>query len=844
MPSDKPTEPPDEPHHKSEPHLLSPASPKPIHFPAPTNIPVLENMMDVGFNQTEAHMSDPSMRITEVRPDFWRDNNDQHASPGEAPPASGQNAIDTSPNNNVAVVPADDSLPSPCGDSNAQPDVAAAPVSVQTPISSEVARPVVGSPLDSQVESKQIGDAVRGNAQHSLNNGQVDVQALLDSLQSGNLVSAANVAPSNESLTVATTHAHSGNAQTQLPVDESSSTPSASLGAPPSGLPPRPPPQETPLINQNYVHSQHIRDYHPHAAHSAYNPNASSVAQGNVADPSARNYVPPVPTPLSPSQGQSQYQASTVSTTNTAHSPGGSKLPVTLQMDARKDDRPSGIGSPSPEEKPWTSETQRKYDRFLEEERKYVSEGRWEQFPMGSRLFIGNLSSEKVTKRDVFHVFHHYGDLAQISIKQAYGFVQFLTPDAAAKALSLEQDLEISKPQKNRTQANARRSRSPDYPKSARPMTTDRFVPSRGGDRDRGGRDDYRPNYRSPSPRRYRDRRNERHRSRTPPDYHRGGGTRYRSPSPRHSDHDDLPLPRRQAQAVPELQIIVLDSLDRDFIAWVEKAFSSRGVSIDVLILSPRLSEQAVIRRQILEGVLAVSRLTRANQDSGKIPLQIFDRSAGTENVKFEEYDNLDPHIAVELVLRARTTQQNARAPGYGSMSGYGAQYGSQQQYGTGYNASQSYQQYQTPGGFPPASYVAPTTQMPPSNGAPPPHLQNIITSLDPGSLQSLLSAIKTPQTASTAYGTPLPTPASGHPHSQAASYPPQAMPQNFGQQQQAALAVAQQNPQAFAGYLQQQQPQITQQQPSLSQGGQPQAGAPVNMQDILARLGTYGKPA
>lgn len=51
----------------------------------------------------------------------------------------------------------------------------------------------------------------------------------------------------------------------------------------------------------------------------------------------------------------------------------------------------------------------------------------------------GNLSSEKVTKRDIFHVFHIYGSLAQISIKQAYGFVQFLEAHACDRALRTEQ---------------------------------------------------------------------------------------------------------------------------------------------------------------------------------------------------------------------------------------------------------------------------------------------------------------------------------------------------------------------------------------------------------------------
>jgi hypothetical protein len=57
---------------RNEPHLLSPASPKPMHFPASVNVLVLAMQMDLGFNKTEAHMSDPAMHNADVRPDFWR----------------------------------------------------------------------------------------------------------------------------------------------------------------------------------------------------------------------------------------------------------------------------------------------------------------------------------------------------------------------------------------------------------------------------------------------------------------------------------------------------------------------------------------------------------------------------------------------------------------------------------------------------------------------------------------------------------------------------------------------------------------------------------------------------
>ena len=114
---------------------------------------------------------------------------------------------------------------------------------------------------------------------------------------------------------------------------------------------------------------------------------------------------------------------------------------------------------PADDDSPWGPEIQKKYDEFLHDERIYVTEGLWDRFPVGSRLFVGkcsfrlcllfvdltpfpctgNLPTERVTKRDMFHIFHDYGKLAQISIKQAYGFIQFLEASSCHEALANEQ---------------------------------------------------------------------------------------------------------------------------------------------------------------------------------------------------------------------------------------------------------------------------------------------------------------------------------------------------------------------------------------------------------------------
>lgn len=261
----------------------------------------------------------------------------------------------------------------------------------------------------------------------------------------------------------------------------------------------------------------------------------------------------------------------------------------------------------------------------------------------------------------------------------------------------------------------------------------------------------------------------------------------------------------------------MVDNLDRDFIGWVEKAFSSRSVRVDVLILSPRLNEQAVIKRQIVEGVVAVVKLRRENMNTGTIGLQIFDRSAGANNVKFEEYDRLMPATCAELVLRAKSL---AAAPGYGYQAGQvqqgGYGYPPQQApqpppgFPPGYGQPQPPQQAsQPPPGFPPG-YVQP--QQPPQPQGVPPNLQNLITNLDPSNLQSLLSAMNS-------------KPQSANPSAGGYSGPPPA-----------AVLALRQNPQ-LAGYLQQQQQQ-QQGAPQPQSGGAAQA---VNMQEILARLGSGG---
>ncbi len=476
------SEPPEEPHYRNDFSLLSPASPRPIHFPTPTNIPVLEMQHDVGFNQTEPHMNDPASRNTDVRPDLWRDPSEQQSEQSEqqqdyggevqdttmdhmTPYSTGAEDVmamesDTNEHGGVAI-PAEQQAHS-AGSASTDADAILIPPQVLEPEPNQLssssydpandqAQVAEGAPLatlnapePSSDPSAPTADATSAcfaqepvsqsddQAQSSaatlpaFDPNAVDVQALLDTLQTAPSTAptaAANTAPQADSMTVPTTDSPSLANHTLQDVSSLSSPLTASaLGAPPSGLPPRPPPQEQPLIHPNYVHSQHIRDYHPHAANPAFQPHAKSGSQGNAADPTGRNYVPPVHSPTSANAGDPvQQQPSNPYATITPIYSNGQAAPTSLSgsapfagspsansaiamstyayptnhgltgtsVDVHGDSNMNGVEQARNEDRPWDAGVQRKYDNFIEEERKYVSEGRWEQFPNGARLFVG-----------------------------------------------------------------------------------------------------------------------------------------------------------------------------------------------------------------------------------------------------------------------------------------------------------------------------------------------------------------------------------------------------------------------------------------------------------------------
>ncbi|KAI6709361.1 hypothetical protein JHW43_008088 [Diplocarpon mali] len=768
---------------------LSPLSPLPVHPPEPSNITVLRNQTDPVFNMTSTHLhptpftpdvaafADP---ISESMPpkvaspstdssfsDAYKEEANEQAEQKGAIVSQASDASDDyamtfdsdgeertdSRDASQAKFPSGGIAPSVQTIlSSAAPDDDSAAKTV-SPTGSDVL-PTLPSP-SIETHTAQTPEASIGNTAHipsvasdskallyeDIASGGIDIQQLLDNITAN--------AEKNE--------------QTATPASPTTqpSLPKSASGLPVhSSLPPRPNlPQKRPYddIQKYHAGTQGL----PPAASVYRNPGVASAliaagAPGTSTDP--RGGLPPPPAAsfrAPPQSASSPSNTASNSQVNRLSAAGNQTQSIESQEEADELDAK------------WGPEVQKVYDDFLENERMYVTEGLWDRFPNGSRLFIGNLPSEKVTKRDIFHVFHPYGKIAQISIKQAYGFVQFHDSSACYAALDCEQGaevrgkrmhLEISKPQKNtRNSASAaasssRRSRSPDYSKGSNRDRGGRNSQGRNADRydGRSGqtsrhdeygrplrmRDDYRPARQVTSPRgnprdrddyalrrdSYEDR--ERRRSRSPYGQRDAGRYRERSLSPRAreaNEDDDLEIPRRDPRSVPDIQIILMDQLDRAFVSWVESEMRSRGVKVEVMFLSPRLALQTVIRRQIIEGVHAVSKLDMRSQNASKISLQVFDRQGGASAVRFDEYEDLEPKIAAELVLRA----QQPPAQQHQNQAYVQPQFAPAQ---SPYQAS-----YQ-----PPASVPAPA----PAN----PNLANLVGQLDNATLQKLLSTLNPQQ--------------------------------------------------------------------------------------------------
>jgi RNA recognition motif-containing protein len=61
-----------------------------------------------------------------------------------------------------------------------------------------------------------------------------------------------------------------------------------------------------------------------------------------------------------------------------------------------------------------------------------------QKIPPNSRLFIGNLATERTSQQELNSIFSNYGRVLDVVLLKSYGFVQFDNPQSAKMAVEHE----------------------------------------------------------------------------------------------------------------------------------------------------------------------------------------------------------------------------------------------------------------------------------------------------------------------------------------------------------------------------------------------------------------------
>ncbi|KAI8913095.1 hypothetical protein DFJ77DRAFT_67694 [Powellomyces hirtus] len=327
--------------------------------------------------------------------------------------------------------------------------------------------------------------------------------------------------------------------------------------------------------------------------------------------------------------------------------------------------------------------------------------------PPSSRLFMGNLASERTDKTELARIFAPYGNIAEIVLKGSFGFVQFDNPDACQRAMQHESgrkvagmsmDLKISREKRKEGGDQQRRGGGSD-----RRHDGDHVGPTKRRDEDRRGRSDDRDRRRSGG----RDRSSSFSSSDSEDDHRRrrddnrgsrGGNRNRRSLSPQRpssakaskwgpegdgklganiapsssgpaNSYKNVPLPNptisaapvgsgvyplplRMVPNVPECQIIVLTEMDRNYVNQVEYTVRNAGIKVDVMSLDQGTPLRDLVSQMIAEGVRGVVFLERRHAVSKTASMQIFQLGNTVA-----EYENINPEIAALLFLRDRSVR-------------------------------------------------------------------------------------------------------------------------------------------------------------------------------------------
>jgi hypothetical protein len=336
---------------------LTPESPRPQNVPSPANIPILVEQMDPNYNEhshsngtstpashfpqqsqtSSAHTSTPYFADQSSTAHFQSlgtQGGGEDAPVGYSQSAGFSGSMGTQAHDTSSMQKITSQQQSRAASVSDAAQASGQGLHSAYPYSHENAYAAQQAPAQSAQGAHYQTEAHTGI--------NIDVQALLDSL-----TPAANNAPSGQY------------AAPQMSIQSAQTQPNATSLPSATNLPARPPTQDKPATHPNYNPNDDIRSYHPQNQRAPMAQQRGNGIQSlNVQSRDLSSM--PAQSPSAPGFAQQQ--------------PG--------QRSATPDD----------EDQRWPPEVNRKYEEFLDQERKFVTEGQWDQFPMGSRLFIGELS--------------------------------------------------------------------------------------------------------------------------------------------------------------------------------------------------------------------------------------------------------------------------------------------------------------------------------------------------------------------------------------------------------------------------------------------------------------------
>lgn len=335
--------------------MLSPVSPHPVHVAESSDIPVLKNQMDPVYNSTDAHTSHPAAAAVNGlglgglpyslgSSSSWMEQQPQtqHLSMSSASATGNTNdsipSSSSSSSSSLTIDPTLQSvLPSVVNFGNGNvPDTSGTNGVLMNKESTSLvaADPVSVSPP--KINSYSLPSNLPNN---------VDLQALLTKLSPS--VPQQPVSPQITQVPSAATTA--------------AATPIAAVTAPAHASSPsqaRVPSLPQPPI-QAPVSSQPLHNHQ--TTHPLPQPPATSAVNGA---PGHSGHPAGYPASLPPPPNFNQHRQ---------------QVPTS----------PTGTEDNEEDNRPFTTEEEEAYERFLSDERDYVTQGQWDRFPAGSRLFIG-----------------------------------------------------------------------------------------------------------------------------------------------------------------------------------------------------------------------------------------------------------------------------------------------------------------------------------------------------------------------------------------------------------------------------------------------------------------------